>query len=184
MWIVHTQPTRKRGVAPESHQRSWWIVHTQPTRKRGVAPESHHEGGNPHCEARHPKIPPLSKKPDVDAISLLLCRHDDKYIGDVLRYLAACAPAPPPVWVTHEDLLASSQQVMGYVADVVALLRRLHEESGLRTVHLYTSLPFHAVSLLAANLKYVIDNVILMEYRSDLKGENPPPGEVYSPLRF
>jgi hypothetical protein len=143
------------------------------------------KGGNPICETRLPGIPPISRKLRADTISLLLCKEDEKYIGDVLQHVSACRPSPPAIWVKHEDRISSSEQAMAYVADVVALLGRLYKENGVRKVRLYTSLPFHALPLLGANLKrYVMDEVVFMEYRSDLQGTNPKPRDTYSPLRF
>lgn len=152
----------------------------------GQPRESPLRDGNPRCETtgQH-NVTILPAQINAPTISLLLCKDDNKYIEDALAHAAASHPGVPAVWVKHEERMTSSRQVMNYVADVVALLRRLHQEKGLRTVHLYTTLPFHAVSLLAANLrKFVVDSVILMEYRSDLHGTNPEPGKLYSPLRF
>ena len=141
-------------------------------------------GGNPN-ETPHPKIPSISDRSEVESISLLLCTDDEGYIGTVLRHLAAKKSSPPPVWIRHEKRLNSSLEVMGYIANVVAVLRRLVEEKGLRTVHLFTSLPFHALPLLAANLKtFVVNEVVFMEYRRDLLSSNPKPKDLYSPLRF
>lgn len=150
----------------------------------GQSRDSPLSGGNPHCESEYPGIGPLPDQPPVEAISLLLCKQKDEYIEEVLRYLGALKPSSASLWVKHEVPLTSSQQVMSYVANVVALLGRL-KRRGLRRVHLYTTLPFHAVPLLAANLKkYVVDELVFMEYRSDLQGANAEPGELYTPLRF
>lgn len=137
------------------------------------------QGGNPRCETDHPDIPPLPEHAELEAVSLLLSMPP--YVAPVRRYLAAHPDAPPLVWVEN-GIFESSQHVMNYIADVVALLTRLNNENGLSMVHLYCGLPFHVVPLLAANLLNVVQNIIFMEYRRDLQETNPLAGEIYIPL--
>jgi WD40 repeat protein len=145
-------------------------------------------GGNPHCETSHAKIPPLPEQGDLGAISLLLCKvkeNDERFIDDPLRHIKATPDAPPTILVKHDDPLTNSVQVMIYIANVVSLLQRLRSERDVRAVNLYTSLPFHAVPLLASNLHpYVVDSVRFMEYRSDLREQSPTAAETYSRLSF
>jgi hypothetical protein len=145
-------------------------------------------GGNPFCEARHNKVPALPEQAEMDAISLLLCKFkdgDERFIDDPLRHIKAAPDAPPTILVRHDDQLTSSGQVMIYIANIVALLQRLRSERGVRAINLYTSLPFHAIPLLAANLHpYVIDSIRFMEYRSDLREQMPPAAETYARLSF
>jgi hypothetical protein len=145
------------------------------------------DGGNPHCETvRPPEVPPLPDRNEIPSISLLLCREKEgeKYLSDITDHIALKHPDAHPVWVKH-PLPVKPDEIMPYINDVVALLSRLYREKRVRTVHLYTSLPFHAVPLLAARLKkYVVDSVAFMEYRSDLQGTNPTAGELYSHLRM
>jgi len=149
-------------------------------------------GGNPYSATSHQKIPDLPNRDDLGAISLLLCKipetngqRDERFIDDPLRYIKAIATAPPPVLVKHADLFNSSGQVMLYIANVVALLQRLRSENGVRSVQLYTSLPFHAIPLLASSLHpYVVDSIKFMEYRSDLREQGPAAEDTYVPLTF
>jgi hypothetical protein len=138
-------------------------------------------GGKSHCETNHDRIPPLPGNGDLEAISLLLCKDDQGMIIDSLRHIAAISEAQATILVKHADFLTESSQVMNYIADVVALLQRYRIERGVRT--LYTTLSFHAVPLLAANLHpYVVDRVRFMEYRSDLREQNPTAIDTYSQL--
>jgi TIR domain len=139
------------------------------------------EGGNSHCETSHPSIPSLPQRSEQASISLLL--STPAYVTPVLQYLSAQQGAPPLVWV-QSQLFTANDQVMQYIADVVALLIRLREEHLVRRVDLYCGLPFHVVPLLAANLLHVVENVYFMEYRRDLQGKNPAPGDIYKTLCF
>lgn len=145
-------------------------------------------GGNRYCETSHNKIPSLSESGDLRAISLLLCKvkeNDERFVDDSLRHINATPDAPPAILVKHEDPLTNSVQVMIYIANVVALLQRLRSERDVRTVNLYTSLPFHAIPLLASNLHpYVVDSVKFMEFRSDLREQSPVVAETYAALSF
>lgn len=110
---------------------------------------------------------------------------DERFIDDPLRHIKATPDAPPAILVRHDDPLSNSVQVMIYIANVVALLQRLRSERGLRTVNLYTSLPFHAIPLLASNLHpHVVDSVRFMEFRSDLREQSPTAAESYSQLFY
>jgi hypothetical protein len=87
------------------------------------------------------------------------------------------------VWVPHDRVIAGSNQLMRLVEDVQALLRRLCSEHGTNRIRLFTSLPFHAVPLLTANLTNVVDGEItFMEYRTDLQGKDVSPQERYVAL--
>jgi len=136
-------------------------------------------GGNPYCETPHPDIQPIPKNARLSAISLLL--STDFYVGSVLAYLGTQTNSPPPVWIKH-DCFSNDNQVMNHIANVVALLTRFRNDHGANTVYLYCSLPFNVVPLLAANLLHVMDTVIFMEYRYDLKGTQAPPQDMYVPL--
>lgn len=142
-------------------------------------------GGNPDCETRHLRIPSFPDRGDFRTISLLLCKvtdGDERYIDDPLYHIATIADSPPPILVKHDYFLENTQQVMKYVSDVVALLRRLRSKLGVRHVNLYTSLPFNALPLLAANMLFVVDKVTLMEYRRDLSEMDVK--DFYMPISF
>lgn len=140
-------------------------------------------GGNSHCESFHVKIPPLPAEGDLETISLLLYKADDGMIIDTLRHIGDFGEAPATILVEHANVLTDSEQVMSYIADVVALLQRQRIERGVRKINLYTTLPFHAVPLLAANLHpYVAARVKFMEFRSDLREQSPSAIETYTQL--
>ena len=149
------------------------IVFNNQDQRRDCPPE----GGNKNCE--EPSISAIPKGKHLDAISLLL--SGDYLLPKVQRYLAAVEDSPPLVWVKSERF-TDNQQVMDYVSNVVALLKRFSEEHGVRTVNLYCGLPFHVLPLLAANLLNVIDNVIFMEYRKDLQNTGAKDEDMYIAL--
>lgn len=138
-------------------------------------------GGNAHCESSHPAINPIQSTTKLDSIALLLLSM--VYVEAVNQYLAVQDNPPPLVWVKN-DKFTNNQQVLQYIADIVALLTRFKSENGIRTVQLFCGLPFNVVSLLAANLLHVIENVVFMEYRRDLQGSNAGPGEIYVPIQI
>lgn len=161
----------------------------RPFTNAGQPRESPLANGNADCETAHPDIPPLPANTTFETVSLLLCKYgeqplDRKYLNDALAYLKANANVPPPIWVRHDSILTSSEHVMSYIADVVALLGKLRTNHGVKNIVLYTTLPFHALPLLAANLLFVVDSVVLMEYRRDLESQRPLAQDMYSPLSF
>lgn len=143
------------------------------------------KGGNAHCEVIDPeinsKITPIPSGSEQEAIYLLLVTKI--YMRPAVDYLKANSFTFPQYgyWVKH-DHFTSNDQVMNYVADIVALLMRLKNEHGVRTLYLFCSLPFHVVPLLAANLLHVMENIVFMEYRRDLQGKGAGTGEMYVPL--
>lgn len=135
------------------------------------------EGGNPNCEKLKNGIEPIFPGKSIGTVSLLL--STETYVDDVQKYLAAHPDSPPLVWV-ESGRFSSSEQVMAFVADVVALLRRLKTANNVHSIHLYCGLPFHAVSLLAANLLHVVKKITFMEYvRGATKDK-----EMYIPLEM
>ncbi len=139
------------------------------------------QGGNPYCETPLSKIEPVSPEAELDEIALILTM--DRLVPPVLRHLKSQGNPPHPVWIKSK-IFNKSEEVMDYIADVVALLDRLVAENGIRKVYLYSGLPFHATPLLAANMLNVVDDVVFMEYRRDLQGKGATPGEMYTPLQI
>jgi hypothetical protein len=137
-------------------------------------------GGNAHCETKYLGFTPLAANAQAAELSLYL--GTDEYLDLVLAYRQAAGDVTPLYWV-ESSRFASSLEAMNYVKDVIALLKRLRKEHGVRSTRLYNTLPIHVVPLLAANWLHV-GNVVLMEFRRDLRGKNPPTSETYTPLQF
>jgi hypothetical protein len=138
-------------------------------------------GGNAHCESTHPGIDPLIPGSKHEVISLLL--GQEKYLASVRQFMDARGEKFPLLFV-KSDWFSNSDQTMAYIADVVALLSRLRSEHSVRTVCLYNSLPVFAMPLLSANLLNEMDNIVFMEYRSDLQNKNPSASETYAALKL
>lgn len=138
------------------------------------------QGGNPNCKTPHPEIQSIPPNAQLSSISLLL--STPYILLSVVRYLKEHPDLGPLVWVKN-DLFSKSEQVMSYIADIVALLMRLRDKNHISTVNLFCGLPFNVLPLLSANLLHVVENIIFMEYRRDLQGKNPTPGEIYIPLK-
>ncbi|MDA3898209.1 MAG: SUMF1/EgtB/PvdO family nonheme iron enzyme [Desulfobacteraceae bacterium] len=137
------------------------------------------EDGNPHCETPQERIEPIADDTKTDHASLLLSA--EYLVHSVADYLSEHSDRLPLLWV-KSDRFTDNSQVMDYIADVVALLLRLREQHGVRTINLFCGLPFHIIPLLAANLLHVVDNINFMEYRRDLQGTSAGPGEMYEAL--
>ncbi|CAH1388343.1 TIR domain-containing protein [Candidatus Nitrotoga sp. M5] len=139
------------------------------------------EGGNASCEANHHDVIPVPSGHKQEAISLLLVNAI--YVRPIVEYLKDNSSTYPQYsyWVKH-DSFSSNEQVMSYVADIVALLLRLNREYGVRTVYLFTTLPFHVLPLLGANLLHVMENIVFMEYRRDLQNKGSGVEKMYVPL--
>jgi len=136
------------------------------------------DGGDANCDTPRPGIPAMTGK--SAAVSLVLSL--DQYVSDVERYLATQENAPPLVWV-KSDKFDSSEQVMSFVSNVVALLKRLVRDHGIRTVHFYFGgLPFTVMPLVAANLVNVINDVVFMEFRKDLLDRPREDNDLYIAL--
>src|SRR5262249_31607412 len=147
----------------------------------GQARETPLEGGNAFCETPHPELVPIRSGLNLESAALLLAGNN--YVAPVRRYLETRPDPLPLVWVEN-SVFKDSPQVMSYIADVVALLKRLRRENQTRTVYLFNGLPFHVIPLLAANLLYVVENIVFMEYRRDLEGSNPRVEDTYVELRL
>lgn len=131
--------------------------------------------GEARCESSTGKIIPITPMERLDTVALILVRLE-RYMLEVLDYMEAANMKFRPVWIKHENF-DTNEQVMGYVADVIALLSRISMENKVRTVYLFCGLPDNVLPLLAANLVHVMDNVVFMEYRKALQA-----GEKYTPL--
>lgn len=155
----------------------------QPTLSNGSQPigATQLSGGNPHCETAHSDIAPMAPGSKHEIVSLLLA--PEKYVAPVQQFRASSDNGSPLVWV-KSDWFSDSDQVMAYIADVVALLSRLRAEHSVRTVCLYNALPISVVPLLSANLLHAVDNIVFMEYRRDLQGKQPHAAETYVALEF
>jgi len=123
-------------------------------------------GGNPQCETAYPTITGVSNS-TMPTFSLLLLK--EAYIADVLNYLAATGTTEPSVWVAHGNFNTDGQ-VWDYLKDVIALIQRLRKENGLTSIRLFTSLPFHVLPLLGANLLHVVEDITFMELHRSKQG--------------
>ncbi len=140
------------------------------------------KGGDANCETAHPEITAVPPDDEQEAISLLLVTEN--YVPPVIDYLHAnSATYPKYSYLVEHDRFTSSEQVMSYIADIVALLLRLKREHRVCTIYLFCALPFHVLPLLGANLLHVMDTVVFMEYRRDLQGRGADAGEMYTPLK-
>ena len=137
------------------------------------------EGGNPHCETPHERIEPIADYTETDHASLLL--STEYLVHSVTEYLTEHPDRFPLFWV-ESGRFNENSQVMVYIADVVALLLRLREKHGVKTIDLFCGLPFNVIPLLAADLLHVVDKINFMEYRRDLKGTAAGLGEMYVSL--
>ena len=136
-------------------------------------------GGNPKCEGKHPLISTITPGKKREAFALLL--GTELLVEPVLGHIREMPVQVPLKWV-KSDHFETSEEVMEYIANVVALLGRLRTEHGMRKVYLYCGLPFHMVPLLAANLLNVVETIIFMEYRRDFHHMNVPQNMTYTPL--
>jgi hypothetical protein len=139
------------------------------------------QGGNANCESAHPDVIPLVASAKHESISLLLA--PEKFVAPVQHYREAKYDSTPLVWV-ESGWFTDSDQAMDYITNVVALLTRLRREHRVQTVCLYNALPIHIVPLMAANLLHEVDNVVFMEYRRDLQGQQPNVAETYVALKL
>jgi hypothetical protein len=136
-------------------------------------------GGDPDCAIFNEKIQPIPEGARVDTVHLLLLK--EYLVPKALAYIDAVEDDASVVWVNHGKFV-SSEDVTDYIKNVVALLIRLGQTHGVRTVRIFLDLPFHAVPLLSANLLNIVDNIVFMENRKDLQGTQAPPEEMYAPL--
>lgn len=120
-------------------------------------------GGNPNCDLIDSKLGlnPIPENQSLKKIALLLSKEN--FLKDVQDYLKN-NPDPPHLVMVKSGDFNNNDQVMSYIADVVALLLRLRKENNVRAIDLYCSLPFHVIPIFAANLLHVIDNVTFMEF--------------------
>jgi len=114
-------------------------------------------GGNPHCETITAEIPKIASDQKFPSMSLLLMRKYTHH--DALRYRQAMGMGEPMAWVENGNF-ENSEQVMAYIADVVALLQRYRRENHLQSINLFSGLPFSVQPLLGLNLQHVIGNII------------------------
>ena len=141
------------------------------------------EGGNADCTSAHERIQPLQPGDRSDSVALILtaCR----YVQPALDYLDAQSDTAPRVWVEHGHFpIQGNDQVLSYIADIVALLTQLNRDHGVSHVKLFCGLPFNIVPLLAANLLHVVHKMTFMEYRRDLQGQAVSAGAMYVPLEL
>lgn len=150
-------------------------------------------GGNPYCHMDD--VPGASSvSGTAEVVDLVLLSEDPSdpnqpkpYFGKVTAFRATESESPPMVFVKTPRSILRSDQAMSLVADVVALLQRLSHTHGCQRIRLFTALPFHFLPLLAANLVNVMDQVVFMEDRKDLRStRSQVSGDAlsYSPLEF
>jgi hypothetical protein len=137
-------------------------------------------GGNRDCETPHRDIPSIPSNASLESISLLISTA--QYVAPVIKYLKHYPDFGPLVWV-ESGLYTNNDQVMKLITDIVALVTRLRDNNNISTLFLFCGLPFNIMPLLSANLLHVVDNLIFMEYRRDLQGKNPAPGDLYIRLK-
>lgn len=118
-------------------------------------------------------VPPLPDAP-LGEVSLLLMRPDG--LDGFDDYRRARPDVPPPVWI-ETGIVGTSDELLTLVRDVTALLMHLRRDPWrVRSVRLFTQLPFHAVPFVAALLTHVAD-VTFMEHRP-----GAPADGLYVPL--
>lgn len=127
------------------------------------------EGGDASCAVIEPDEKAMRSIAKNGKVSLLLSK---KYLlEDVQSFLTAQPDLPPLFHILSGDFV-SNEQVMKFIADVVAVLLHLKREYNVRTIYLFCGLPFHVLPLLAANLLHVVDEVIFMEFNREAKIEH------------
>lgn len=128
-------------------------------------------GGNENCErAWPPRIPPITDGEKIEQATLIIAK--ERFLNDPLDWLAAHGLPDRPIWV-ESPWFTDSAQAMSFVSDVVALLSKLRDKHGMRSLRLFLDLPFGVTPLLAANLLYAAGSAFkfeLMEFRRDLQG--------------
>lgn len=135
--------------------------------------------GNSSCETKHVNISDIPVGVTAETISLLLLRSD--LIDKTLAYLDVFPDSSPSVWVSH-DRISTNDDAWKYIENTIALIMRLKKEHGVRVINLFTSLPFHILPILSANLLHVVDDIQFMEFcRSETKLLSIQ--ETYVPLK-
>jgi hypothetical protein len=141
-------------------------------------------GGNPNCEttvvegmAQTSWLPPkLQQNEKYPKVAFYIGNR--RYLPDVREHLESEQIQLPLVFV-ETGMFNTSEEVLKFVRDVVALLQRLREHHGTTIIRFYCGLPFHVLPLLTANLTHTTNTIEFMEYRRDLQGQECSPKEMY-----
>lgn len=142
-------------------------------------------GGNPFCYTQSDSIAYIEPGSEIDTISLLLFSNET-YLNDVVLYLTQQTgdSHPPMQWVKN-DSFVDSDQIMNYVKDVIELLKLMKSQyKKLKTIYLFSGLPFSVIPFLSANLTHVFNNIMFMEYRKDLSSQALSKDHLYAPLQM
>ncbi len=132
--------------------------------------------GNAQCYTEYNKIPPFPD--DFKGETLALFLMHDYLLPNAISHWKKNTNGIPGIWVKN-GRFKTKENVMSYIADVVALLQRMKKQHNISSIRLYTELPFNVLPLLAANLFNVIHKIEFMEFRinSNFTGE-----ELYTKL--
>lgn len=139
--------------------------------------------GEAGCNRLHPDlgVPEIPERAPV--VDLLLV--PEHYLGTIRDARALDRSAGAAVWV-ETGMVADSASLQGLIADVIALLERLKRERSTSHARIYTTLPFHALPILAAGLTYSEMRVTHMEERTYVvrpsMGRPTVERRIYTPL--
>ncbi|MGM0576869.1 MAG: toll/interleukin-1 receptor domain-containing protein [Myxococcota bacterium] len=123
------------------------------------------DGGDPGADRPIPDLPGPPEE-SFDELALLVMREG--YVDSARRHLEEDAATTPASWVPHDAHIETDDDLLAIAADVVAVVTRFRREHGVRSIRLYSSLPFHALAVLAAHLTpHVVPRVTFMEYLRD-----------------
>lgn len=121
------------------------------------------QGGNTACQRDHDSLRELSRvdaRTRCDTLTLLVL-HDEGYVSKAAAFLAARGTSHPVAWVPHPERIDDAGPIETLARDLAALVAR----AGARHVELLTSLPVHALPLLAALLApHAVPRVTFIEY--------------------
>jgi hypothetical protein len=121
-------------------------------------------GGSPDCARADPRLAPLpfvSAATESGELVLLLMTDNDAYLRKAKQFLQTRGHTPPVSWIRHPHQIASADEIVSLARDIKALV----DHVGARAVEILTTLPFHAVPLLAALLTpHVLGRVTFLEY--------------------
>lgn len=170
-FLVGQQLNRTSGVGLYCYDR-----HGSPLRLSLAELDVPLGGGDTGCHRDHPcldALPRLDSRTRSETISLLVM-YDEGYVEQAAAFLAARGARHPVAWVRHPARIEEAGEIVTLARDLAALLRR----AGTIHVELFTSLPFHAIPLLAALLTpHAAARVTIHEH-----DRNAPASESYRAL--
>ncbi len=128
--------------------------------------------GQAHCQQE--KTPLIDKTQKYPRLALVL--GTERYADGVWTFAQQQKNYPPVAWI-KSSIFNTSGQALAFIGNVVAFLR--HHE--VKELYLFTSLPFHILPLLAANLVEVVDKVIFVEAQK-AAANDPNKAYVHLPM--